>query len=203
MSDAELIEAFVAEFTKGEPLTLSRQFSLPDGVEPKDVAPLLAGPWQEDEETDVGGWAPWRPLQVQLPRESLKTLYAQVTGPLPPLYEQLILSYQWGEVDLEEFRLLPSFPPSLQSLVSAMTADAVMFRVLSSHQFVQFGRGPDIDYDPVCFDLNARGSDGDCAIVKLDHEDILIRERVRVVAKVADSFRQLVLQTTATTNGAA
>jgi hypothetical protein len=131
-------------------------------------------------------------------RESLKTFYAHVTGPLPPLYELLILSYQWGEVDLETFRLLPSFPPSLQSLVSAMTADTVMFRMLSSNRFAQFGRGPDVDYDPVCFDLNARGSDGDCAIVKLDHEDILIRERIRVVAEVADSFRQLVLQTTAT-----
>lgn len=192
MDDVALIDAFVDDFPKRDN-RIFREFSLRGGVTPEDVAPLLTEPWKVEE--DVDGWATWRPMRVQTSPNVLKTFYETVPGPLPPLYERLILTYHWGEVDLDRYRLLPNFPPPLDGLIKVMKADAVLFRVLSSNGFVQFGRGPDIDYDPVCFDLNARAADGDCAIVKLDHEEILIRERIRVVAKVADTFRQLVLQT--------
>jgi hypothetical protein len=195
MNDADLIDAFVAEISKREPLRLFRQFSLPDGVEPEDVAPLLTEPWHEDEDEDVGRWSTWRPLRVQTSRDALKALYDALPGPLPPLYEQLILRYHWGEVDLDTYRLLPNFPPPLDGLIRAIKADAVLFKVLSSNGFVQFGRGPDIDYDPVCFDLRRRLADGDCAIVKADHEEILNHERLRVVGVLAGSFRELIRQT--------
>src|SRR5437867_560976 len=137
MNDAELIEAFVAEFTKRDSLKLFRQFSLPEGVAPEDVAPLLTEPWHEDPDEDVDGWATWRPLRVQTPPDALKTLYEAVQGPLPPLYEQLILTCHWGEVDLDRYRLLPNFPPPLDGLIKVLKADAVLFQVLSSNGFVQ------------------------------------------------------------------
>jgi len=195
MNDVELVDRFVTEFSKGGPLRLFRQFSLPEGIEPEEVAPLLTEPWHEDPDEDVGGWATWRPLRVHTPLQALRVFYSDVPGPLPRLYEQLILAYQWGEVDLGRYRLLPNFPPSPNGLIKSLRSDAVMFRVLSSHGFVQFGRGPDADYDPVCFDLSRRFADRDCAIVKLDHEEILNHERIGIVATVADSFRQLMLET--------
>jgi hypothetical protein len=194
MDDAGLIEAFVAEFTRDEPLMLFREFSLPGGVQPEDVAPLLAEPWHEDAD-DIHAWATWRPLRVHTPPEALKAFYDVVPGPLPPLYEQLILAYQWAEVAFARYRLLPNFPPSPDGLIKTFRRDAFMFRVLTSNRFVQFGMGPDVNYDPVCFDLSRRAADRDCAIVQLDHEEILIHERVRIVATVATSFRQLVLET--------
>jgi hypothetical protein len=96
MNDAELIEAFVAEFTKREPLRLVAQFSLPHGIEPDDVAPLLTEPWRDEADEDV---------------------------------------------------------------------------------------------------LNRRSADGDCAIVKADHEEILIHERFHVIGVLAGSFRELIRQT--------
>jgi hypothetical protein len=39
-----------------------------------------------------------------------------------------------------------------------------------------------VDYDPVCVDLRSRGADGDCCVVKFDHEDILIRETLTIVS---------------------
>ena len=195
MTDAALIEAFVAQFTSREPLRLFRQFSLPEGVGPDDVAPLLVEPWHEDEDDDIGRWATWRPVRVQTPPDALATLYATVRGRLPTLYEQLILTYQWAEVDLGQYRLLPNFPPPLDGLVKVITNDSFMFDVLSPHNLVQFGQGPDVDYDPVCFDLHRRSADGDCAIVKADHEEILNRERLRIVAVLAGSFRELVRDT--------
>jgi hypothetical protein len=68
----------------------------------------------------------------------------------------------------------------------------VLFRIFSAGGFVQVGRGPDYDYDPVCFDLRRRDADGDCPIVKFDHEDILTGETLTVVGELAPSFRQLV-----------
>src|SRR5262245_14901768 len=104
MDDARLVDAFIAKFAKGEPLRLFRRFSLPEGIEPEDVAPLLTEPWHEDPDED------------------------DVPGPLPRLYEQLILAYQWGEVDLGRYRLLPNFPPSPNGLIKILRSDAVMFR---------------------------------------------------------------------------
>jgi hypothetical protein len=59
--------------------------------------------------------------------------------------------------------------------------------------YIQFGRGPDVNYDPVCFDTRRDPGSRDAPIVQLDHEDILCNRRLRVVAELARSFRALVL----------
>ncbi len=52
-----------------------------------------------------------------------------------------------------------------------------------------------MDYDPVCFDLRSRTKDGDYRIVKIDHEEILCNNRLKVVAELAPSFEQLMQRT--------
>ena len=51
-----------------------------------------------------------------------------------------------------------------------------------------------MDYDRVCFDLKTRGKNNDCRIVKIDHEEVLCNERLRVVKELAPTFRALVEQ---------
>jgi hypothetical protein len=51
------------------------------------------------------------------------------------------------------------------------------------------------DYDPVCFDLKSRKKNREFSIVKLDHEEILCNERIKVVAELAPTFEQLVKTT--------
>jgi hypothetical protein len=63
------------------------------------------------------------------------------------------------------------------------------------NDYIPFGKGGDIDYDPVCFDLRARKKNREFEIVKLDHEEILCNERIRVVTTLAPSFERLVSQT--------
>jgi hypothetical protein len=60
--------------------------------------------------------------------------------------------------------------------------------------YIQFGKGPAMDYDPVCFDVSSRNN-RDNRIVKIDHEEILCNYRIKVVSEIAPSFRVLVLQT--------
>jgi hypothetical protein len=70
-----------------------------------------------------------------------------------------------------------------------------IWKALIPAGFIPFGKGPDLDYDPVCFDIKSRKQGGDCRIVKIDHEQILCNYRVKVVAELAPSFYQLVLET--------
>ena len=52
-----------------------------------------------------------------------------------------------------------------------------------------------MDYDPVCFDLSSRKKGGEYRIIKIDHEEILCNDRLRIVSELAPTFEQLVLKT--------
>ena len=126
----------------------------------------------------------------------LEAVYAKLPARFPPLYEQLVLSYRWLEVDLQLYRLHANLPgPGLSGLLGRILKDKFLSGFLLKNGFIPFGKGTDMDYDPVCFDLTSRKKNREFEIVKLDHEEILRSERIRVVAKLAPSFEQLVRQT--------
>lgn len=181
LDEFEVTRRFIDSFGVFDWLGIGREIDV-DG----DVRPLLIRVWNSN------GWSEWRPLAADTPRSALEELYGVVPGPVPPLYERLILSYRWAEVDVGRLRLLANLPPGLSGLAAAITRDKGLFEELAPAQFVQFGRGPDMDYDPVCFDLNRSLPDGDCPIVKFDHEEILCSRRLVQVAELAPSFRRLV-----------
>jgi hypothetical protein len=52
-----------------------------------------------------------------------------------------------------------------------------------------------MDYDPVCFDIKKRTKSNDYRIVKIDHEEILCNNRIKVVSELAPSFEQLMIET--------
>jgi hypothetical protein len=141
----------------------------------------------------------WRPLEVKTPPEELESIYAKLPTRFPPLYEDLILNYRWPEVDLRLYTLLGNPPGTdLSRLLSAvLSRDGFMNPFLLRNGYIPFAKGPGGDYDPLCFDLKSRRKNRELGIVKLDHEEILSNERIRVVAKVADSFEELVRKTIA------
>jgi hypothetical protein len=123
-------------------------------------------------------------------------VYAKLPAHFPRLFELLVLSYRWAEIDLGTYRLLANPPGSdLTGLLRQISKDPSLWEALLPAGFMQFGMGPDMDYDPVCFDIKTRKQGGDCRIVKIDHEEILCNNRVKVVSELAPSFYQLVLQT--------
>jgi hypothetical protein len=141
----------------------------------------------------------WRPIQMNTSRDALEPIYATLPARFPPLYEQLVLSYRWAEVELQSYRLLANpAGPDLSGLLEEMSKDSAIWNNLRTAGYAQFGKGPDIDYDPVCFDFGRRKKNRDCPIVKIDHEEILCHDRVKVIAELAPSFEQLVLQTIST-----
>jgi hypothetical protein len=147
-------------------------------------------------DTDQYGFKKWRPIDVETEPSSLGIIYAKLPARFPALYEKMVLSYRWAEVDLGKYRLLANPPGSdLGGLLSEMSKSSDLQGTLLPAGLIPFGRGPDMDFDPVCFDVKTRKQGGDCRIVKIDHEEILCNNRVKVVAELAPSFYQLVLQT--------
>jgi hypothetical protein len=136
----------------------------------------------------------WRPLACTAPASALVALRAKLPGRLPPLYERLIASYRWREVDLCQLRLLANLPGedgSLEPLAREIMADPAFVDVLFPRGLVPFGKALE-SYDPVCFDSTRPTLEGDCVIVRLDHEAVLVDNRVEVGEVVAASFREWV-----------
>ncbi|MGA9041913.1 MAG: hypothetical protein WB421_15380 [Terriglobales bacterium] len=145
---------------------------------------------------DQYGLRVWRPIQVNSASSLIEPLYAKLPARFPKLFEQLVLAYRWAEVDLMTCRLLANPPgPTLDGLLQEISKDPAFWSSLLPAGYIQFGKGPDVDYDPVCFDIKTRKKDGECRIVKIDHEEILCNSRIKLVAEVAPSFRQLVMRT--------
>ena len=138
----------------------------------------------------------WRPMRLATDQSMLEAVYAKLPARFPPLYELLVLSYRWLEVDLQLYRLHANPPgPGLSGLLGRILKGEFLSGFLLKNGFIPFGKGTDMDYDQVCFDLTRRMKNGEFEIVKLDHEEILCNERIRVVARLAPSFEQLVRQT--------
>jgi len=155
----------------------------------------LASHFSTGEKNQSGGKL-WRPVAQVTDPSMLDQLYAKLPARFPPLYEQLVLTYRWADVDLGAYRLLGNpLGPNLSGLLGKMLKDKFLSAFLLKSGFIPFGKGPDIDYDPVCFDLKSRKKNREFSIVKLEHEEILCNERIRVVAELAPTFEQL-LRTT-------
>ena len=180
---AELIDKFIASFeVVAENLDV---FETIDSI----AAPLAVGP------TNEYGQRRWRPIKVQTDLTALDPVYAKLPARFPPLYEQLVLSYRWADVDLQRFTLLANPPgDELSGLLQKIMKAKGLWETLIPNGYIQFGKGSDMDYDPVCFDISSR-KNRDYRIVKIDHEEILCNYRIKVVSEIAPSFRALVLQT--------
>ena len=177
--DADLIQRFVASFERLDDNMWMRHDSPPPeelsaGIDPED--------WNRIR---------WRPAPIDTPRDALSILRERAGAELPRLYEHLVLSYRWLEVELRLFRLLAN-PPSteLKPLADRMFADPVLNNTLIPARFVRFALAPGGCYDPICFDLN-HYSNGDCPIVRFEHESILCHDKIGDSERIFPSFRKM------------
>ena len=183
MNDEELLEKYVATFPRLDEMVVDLVWFPPAGG-------LVVG------DSDLDDFKHWKPLKVETAPTQLEEVYAELPARFPRLFERMVLSYRWAEVDLGTYTLLANPPgPDLNEFFRQISKDPGLWEALIPAGYIQFGKGPDLDYDPVCFDIKTRKQGGDCRIVKIDHEEILCNNRVKVVAELAPSFYQLVLQT--------
>jgi hypothetical protein len=73
----------------------------------------------------------------------------------------------------------------------ALGKDPIIFNVCNRYHFLPVGQPEQGNYDRICLDIN-RIHKGDCPVVQLDHEMILQREKIKIVAELAPSYNNLV-----------
>lgn len=181
--DAELVDRFVLSFSKLGDLRVDQ------------VLDPLAWAMAEGEPDEFGRRV-WQPVQHQSDAVCLEPLYAVLPARFPPLYEYLVLNYRWADVDLKLFTLSANpMGDDLNPLLKRLSSDKYLWNYLIRSEYIPIGKGTDGDYDPVCFELKSRKQNADFRIVKIDHEGILSFNRLRVVAEIAQTFRELLLKT--------
>lgn len=145
---------------------------------------------------DDSPWARplWKPVPIDTPRGELEDCYSILGGEFPPLYERLVLSYRWLEIDLKGFvRLFANPPGSLTTgLLVEITSDRHHRDVLLPAGLLPFGRASGGAFDPVCFDTTRRDPVGDCPIVQINHEAMILHGSVKEQLELADTFRSFV-----------
>ncbi|HAW32274.1 MAG TPA: hypothetical protein DCY03_29895 [Planctomycetaceae bacterium] len=180
MSDTKPLTQFVESFARMEDMFA------PEGVPDELLVKAESETWESWQE-----FPRWQPLPVETDPADLDPLYQRIGGTFPPLYEQLLLSFRWLEVDLKLLRLFANPPgDNFAGLSEAIFADRALAEVLIPAGYVPFGRSS-VNYDPICFDLNARLRTGDCPVIQFKHEAILCELRIGEQWQRWASFRDL------------
>jgi hypothetical protein len=107
----DLLSRFVGAFGKLDDLDFFPE------IDP--IAAVLA-----DGGPDAYGMFRWQPRKSETDASSLEPLYDKLPAHFPPLFERLLLTYRWAEVDLETYKLLPN-PPGrdLEGFLREMSRD--------------------------------------------------------------------------------
>jgi len=168
-----LIEQFVA--------TLNH-----NGLEPlfaKDVPCEL----RTEELTEVPDMYRWE-IRPASDNAWVVPLESRLPYPFPTMCRSLISQFRFAEFEVGPGMFLANTGTNaVFNELSRIWADDPFPNELLRYGFLQFGRQAGGGYDPVCFAMKQRKG-GDAPLVQLDHEEVLIRNRIRIQAEIAPSF---------------
>jgi hypothetical protein len=122
--------------------------------------------------------APWIDvLESKLPRR------------LPSSFRSLVTRYAFASFDLDGLTLFGNTGLNQEDdLTELIFRDRGIAQATLQNGYIQFARPATGDYDPICFDARRTAPNREFEIVRLDHEEILCNDRIKVVEKVAESF---------------
>lgn len=128
-----------------------------------------------------------------VPRNLLKTaeeFQNKLPQKLPESYFSFISRYAFPGFEIEPiFFFANTGEDNLWELSKRVFTDNFMSSFLRKNGFIQLGNPDNRSYDPVCFDCRQGLKKGsDYPIVQVDHEWILIKEKIVVVKEIAPSF---------------
>ena len=122
---------------------------------------------------------------------------AKLPKHLPASFRSLITRYSFAPFDCGALSFFAKLGDgSNEDLSVAILRDRFISDATLQAGFVQFARPSCGSYDPICFDTNRSRSRREFPIVRLDHEAILCRDRIRVIETVEDSFLKFALKKT-------
>jgi hypothetical protein len=108
----------------------------------------------------------------------------------PKPFKSLIDRYGFCDFEVGPLMLFANSGHELfYELSNCVFKDKNLFPTLHKNGLLQFGLPHETNYDPVCFDMKLRNR-ADAPIIQVDHEEILLRSRIRVVREIAPSFAE-------------
>jgi hypothetical protein len=120
---------------------------------------------------------------------------AQLPCRLPPSFRSLFSRYRFGPFRISGVEFFGNLGGnSRDELAVASLKDRTLSRVCQQHALIQVGRPDTGQYDPVCFDMSRRNKDGEAPLVCLDHEAILMEQKIRLLREYAKSFEEAILE---------
>lgn len=143
-------------------------------------------------DTDAARIQPLHPQQQVTDASILEQVYELIPFRLPPLYERLFLPCIWPDSEFKNTTVFGREPDgSWQSLINKFKRDQYLYAACVNNGFLPFGKGADMDYDPLCFDYNNTKISKQ-RIVMLDHEAALCYDKARVNKQIAKDFREFI-----------
>lgn len=127
--------------------------------------------------------APWiAEFEAKLPRR------------LPRSFSSLVTRYCFPSFELAEIEFFANRNgQSDDELVVAAFRDKYLWRPALTQGFIQIGKSSTGSYDPICFDMRYQKSRREYPMVRLDHEELLQKEKIRIVEEKAKSFLALIV----------
>ncbi len=117
----------------------------------------------------------------------IKSLELDLEHRLPKTYGDFVRRYAFRPFEWEALQFFGnSEADDRLNLRVAVRADPAIWQATRRAKLLQLGRPATGSYDPICFDL--RVSHHEPAIVQLDHEAILIKDRITIVRQIAPGF---------------
>jgi hypothetical protein len=116
-------------------------------------------------------------------------LEAKLPKPFPVSFRSFVSRYSFSAFEAGALSFFANLGDSSdEELSAAIFKDRFIADVTLKAGYIQFARHAGGSYDPVCFDANRSLKNREFPIVRLDHEEILCRDRIRVSEMLSDSF---------------
>ena len=151
---------------------------------PDEIPAKLRGPAPPD----MDSWFTWKilpspanpwvpPLEEKLPRR------------FPDSFHTLISEYQFCDFEVGPVMFFANTGQLVfHELCRRIFLDKTMSPFLLNKGYLQFGKAAGGHYDPVCFAPRGLKDKTESRIVLLDHEEILLNERIKIMTEIAPSI---------------
>ena len=158
---------------------------------PHEISVELRGPAFES----VPDWFTWK-IQSDANNPWVEQLEARLPRRYPPTFHRLIANYRFCAFQVGPIMFFANTGESVfHELSVRVFADKSMSPFLLQQGYLQFGQAAGGHYDPICFAPRGLKEKQESRIVQLDHEEVLIRDRIKVVAEIAPSLEDFIERT--------
>ncbi len=111
----------------------------------------------------------------------------------PALFRELVTSFQFHSFEVGPILFYANLGTGeSEELSERIVRDKNILQPCLKAEFLHFAGSSSGIYDPVCFDMRKKGRKGDFPIVLLDHEELLMAGRAKVVQQIAGSFLEFI-----------